>query len=184
MPSTSLQSVSRHRSFVSPSIETPDLYHGYSESSSSLSVSPLTGTMAYDPVYTNLPLESTTPYTEMPYLYTPEPSYTSPPVQMIPVQLDIEGLYEEHDRRRKSSSSNEKTSNSAASNVSPSLIPIPHFPSPRPDSPYLLPNLSLLSLKTPYEFKTHPTNIPPLHSADVPRTAPPSALSATAKKST
>jgi hypothetical protein len=39
------------------------------------------------------------------------------PMGLIPVELDIEGLYEEHDRRRRKNSGNEKTVSSHVHSV-------------------------------------------------------------------
>lgn len=79
---------------------TPDLYYGSSKASSP--ISPLSRTMSYVDNAGNVQNGYTTA-TSLPYSIPTESSYLTPPPGMIPVQLDIEGLYEDHDRRRKSS---------------------------------------------------------------------------------
>jgi len=44
--------------------------------------------------------------------------YAPAPVGLIPVELDIEGIYEDHDRRRKKNAGNEKAVSSHVHSVS------------------------------------------------------------------
>jgi len=70
---------------------TPTLYDGTSSDSSASS--PL-NTQSFDNVYGNQYI----PYSTFPYQYQTE---GLAPVGLIPVELDIDGLYEDHDRRRR-----------------------------------------------------------------------------------
>ncbi|KAL3422491.1 bZIP transcription factor [Phlyctema vagabunda] len=74
---------------------TPGLYDGSTSSDSSAS-SPL-NTQSYDQMYGNAYTQYPQ-YPAFPYQY---PMEDLVPARLIPVELDIEGLYEDHDRRRK-----------------------------------------------------------------------------------
>jgi len=52
------------------------------------------------------------PYSSYPMQYAPAP------VGLIPVELDIEGIYEDHDRRRRKNAGNEKAVSSHVHSVS------------------------------------------------------------------